>query len=318
MAREQLAAAVKPENVAGPTTAKCALRIVNVADLLKMDLPERGYVLYPVIPEQGLAMLYAPRGLGKTWAALSIAYAVASGQVAFGEWTAPEPRRVLYLDGEMPARTMKERLAFIVAGYEGEPPSAEYLRILTPDLQPDYMPNIATPEGQEALAPSLADVDFVVVDNLATLGRHGRENESEGWLPVQEWLLRLRRSGKSVLLVHHAGKGGNQRGTSAREDILDTVIAMRKPNDYQAEEGARFEMHLEKARGIFGTAARPLEATLHLDNSTAFWTTRQIEDVELERVAGLKAEGLSVRDIADETGISKSRVQRLIKRMAAA
>lgn len=318
MAREQLAAAAKSENVAGPTTAKCALRIVNVADLLKMDLPERGYVLYPVIPEQGLAMLYAPRGLGKTWAALSIAYAVASGQVAFGEWTAPEPRRVLYLDGEMPARTMKERLAFIVAGYEGEPPSAEYLRILTPDLQPDYMPNIATSEGQEALAPSLADVDFVVVDNLATLGRHGRENESEGWLPVQEWLLRLRRSGKSVLLVHHAGKGGNQRGTSAREDILDTVIAMRKPNDYRAEEGARFEMHLEKARGIFGTAAKPLEATLHLDNSTAFWTTRQIEDVELERVAGLKAEGLSVRDIADETGISKSRVQRLIKRMAAA
>ena len=51
-------------------------------------------------------------------------------------------------------------------------------------------------------------------------------------MPVQEWILQLRRRGISVLIVHHAGKGGDQRGTSAKEDVLDTVIKLSRPDDY--------------------------------------------------------------------------------------
>jgi putative DNA primase/helicase len=312
--RRQLAEAREPEPTKEEAPA-CKLVVVNVHDLLALDLPERGHVLCPVIPEQGLAMLYAPRGLGKTWAGLSIAYAVASGQKAFGRWEAPRPRRVLYLDGEMPANAMRDRFASIVAGYDAEPPDPDYLRLLTPDLQPDFMPNLAKEEGQAAVAPLLEGVELVVVDNLATLGRHGRENEAESWTPLQTWILALRRQGKSVLLIHHAGKGGNQRGTSAREDVLDTVIALRRPEDYEAEEGARFEVHLEKARGVCGPEARPFEAVLRLEGSAAQWLTNDLADVELERVRQLKAEGVSVRDIADETGMSKSRVQRMVKKL---
>jgi Protein of unknown function (DUF3489) len=63
---------------------------------------------------------------------------------------------------------------------------------------------------------------------------------------------RLRRRGISVLIVHHAGKGGQQRGTTRREDVLDTSISLRHPADYSPVEGARFEIHLEKARGVRG------------------------------------------------------------------
>ena len=65
--------------------------------------------------------------------------------------------------------------------------------------------------------------------------RTGRENEAEGWLPVQDWALGHRRAGRSVLFIHHAGKGGLQRGTSRREDVLDTVIGLRRPTDYSAD-----------------------------------------------------------------------------------
>lgn len=51
-------------------------------------------------------------------------------------------------------------------------------------------------------------------------------------LPMQNWLLRLRRRGVAVLLVHHADVNGRQRGTSRREDALDTVIALGRPADY--------------------------------------------------------------------------------------
>src|SRR5699024_12686237 len=48
--------------------------------------------------------------LGKTFAALSIAVAVASGGAVFN-WRAPMPKRTLYVDGEMPATSMQNRLS---------------------------------------------------------------------------------------------------------------------------------------------------------------------------------------------------------------
>ena len=158
-------------------------------------------------------------------------------------------------------------------------------------------------------------MELVIIDNLATLARHGRENEAEGWLPVQQWILSLRRQGISVLLIHHAGKGGQQRGTSSREDVLDTVINLRRPDDYQTEQGARFEVHLEKARGIVGDGAKPFEATLEAQGRALVWRCRDLEDVRLAQVKELKAEGLSANKIAEETGIPRSTVQRLIRKL---
>jgi putative DNA primase/helicase len=121
----------------------------------------------------------------------------------------------------------------------------------------------------------------------------------------------LRRRGISVLIIHHAGKDGQQRGTSRREDVLDTSISLRRPSDYKATEGARFEIHIEKGRGIYGEAGKPFEARYEVRDGVAEWTIREIEDVNRVRVAALLDDGLSVRDIADEIGISKSAVHRL-------
>ena len=41
--------------------------------------------------------------------------------------------------------------------------------------------------------------------------RSGDENDNRHWVPIQEWLLRLRSAGKSVLLIHHAGKSEPRR-----------------------------------------------------------------------------------------------------------
>lgn len=112
--------------------------------------------------------------------------------------------------------------------------------------------------------------------------------------------------------------GGQQRGTSSREDVLDTVIALRRPHDYQQEEGARFEVHLEKARGICGEDAKSFEATLDGHGEALVWRCRDIEDVRLAQVKSLHDEGMKVRDIAEETGIPKSTVHRLVKKLEAA
>jgi putative DNA primase/helicase len=72
------------------------------------------------------------------------------------------------------------------------------------------MPDLSTREGQDALKPFLEGVELLVLDNLSSLVRCGGESESDTWIPIQEWLLKLRRRGIAVLLVHHAGKSGSQ------------------------------------------------------------------------------------------------------------
>lgn len=290
---------------------KRKLVAVDIGELLSMEIPPREMLLAPILPRQGLVMAYSKRGLGKTHLALNIAYAVSSGG-RFLRWEAPKPARVLLVDGEMPLVALQERLASIVAGAEEQPPDPSYFKIIAADHQEEGIPCLTTPEGVNEIERYLIDgVDLVVLDNLSTLCRTGRENEGESWAPVQEWALGLRRRGISVLFIHHAGKGGNQRGTSRREDVLDTVIALRHPIDYSSDQGARFEVHLEKARGAYGDDVKPFEAKMNTNDGATFWTTADLENVELNRVAELVADGYTVRDIGDELGISKSKAQRL-------
>ena len=63
------------------------------------------------------------------------------------------PMRVMYIDGEMPAVTMQERLAAIVNSHEAEA-ETDALLIVTPDMQDgEPMPDLSTIEGQTAIAP---------------------------------------------------------------------------------------------------------------------------------------------------------------------
>jgi len=270
---------------------------------LARDIKPRGMLLAPVLPEQGLVMLYAYRGIGKTYVALGMAAAVSSGG-QFLRWNAPKPGKVLYIDGELPASTLKERVAMVVAGLEGPESHADLLQLVTPDFQQRPMPDLATIEGQRLLEPLIAGTDLVVLDNLSALCRCGNENDGEDWAPVQEWALGLRRRGKSVLLIHHAGKNKSQRGTSKREDLLDTVITLKHPPDYCASDGLRCEVHFEKTRSMLGQDAKPFEVKLETGpNGEAIWLCRDLQNIKEQQAAELFAAKMSVRDVADELGI---------------
>ena len=186
----------------------------------------------------------------------------------------------------------------------------DMFQIIAGDLEEFGIGNLADPKIQRELDPRLGEIDFLILDNLSSLTAVIRDNDPESWNSIQAWLLGLRRRGISVLIIHHAGKGGDQRGTSRREDVLDTSISLRRPVDYVPTQGARLEVHIEKGRGIHGDAAKPFEAML-IDT---VWTMREIDDVNKARIAALLEDGLSVRDIAEETGISKSTIQRMKKR----
>ena len=105
-------------------------------------------------------------------------------------------------------------------------------------------------------------------------------------------------------------QSGGQRGTSKKEDILNTVIALRRPPDYESCQGSRFEVHYEKARGFFGDDAEPFEAWLKDGQWKIGDVTRADDDASL---IALKNLGLSVREIERRTGVPKSTVNRKLK-----
>lgn len=304
------------ESVKKQLLRKPHLKPIDIQTFLSLEMPPKKLLLSPWLPEQGLTMIYALRGVGKTYVSLSIAYAVATGGTIFG-WQAPEPKRVLYIDGEMPASTMQERLAQISRSSEKQILDSAHFRLITPDLQEAGIRDLCTSEGQADIIEFIDDFDLIVFDNLSTLTRSGRENEAESWLPVQELALFLRRRGKSILFVHHAAKGGQQRGTSRKEDVLDTVISLRRPPNYSPSDGAKFEVHFEKNRGFGGDDAKPFEAALISNESKFIWSCRDIESRNNEDIIDMYNEGMKQTDIAKELQVHRSTISRTIAKAKA-
>jgi len=285
------------------------LQTLGIDDLLTMEIPQRELLLDPILPAKGLMMIHARRGGSKTFLALAIGLAVASGTSVL-RWSAPKARRVLYLDGEMTLIDLQKRVASLKAGL-GVNIRNDHFRLLAADHTD--VPDLATDAGQRALDPLLEGMDLLIVDNISTLCWTGSDNDAGSWTMMQEWILRLRRRGIAVLLVHHSGKSGEQRGTSRREDVLDTVLGLRRPEDYRPQAGARFEVHVEKSRGYFGDAGQPFEASLVSapDGRGLTWAAEDLKRSKLAEAAALFRSGVTIRAVAAELGIARSSAGRL-------
>jgi putative DNA primase/helicase len=292
--------------------ARGQLTTITAAELLRNPPPPRENILNPWLPRQGLTMIHAKRGCGKTHIALGIAYAVATG-TTFLRWQAEKASRVLYVDGEMCSHLLCQWIKEIAHSVDGEMPDEDYLRFITPDNQRDSIPDLASSEGQRAIEEQLEGVDLLILDNKSTLCRTGDENAAQDYQPVQEWLLNLRRQGKAVLLIHHSNKAGGSRGTSMMEVPLDTVINLRQPSDYEATKGLCVEVHYEKNRAIYGEAVEPFEVSYETRDGVASWQMRGMKDADLQKVVSLANEGLNQRDIARELDMSLGKVNRLHK-----
>ena len=207
---------------------------------------------------------------------------------------------------------LQTRLAEIVKANEKEP-EADYFRLLTIDFNEGQMPDLSTLNGQIAIEDYCLDAELIIVDNLSCLCRSGRENEAESWLSIGEWAMRMRSLGKCVIFIHHAGKDGNQRGTSKREDILDVVIELKRPVDYQPDQGARFIVNFIKARHLSGNESQSFEAMLMTIDDKQTWTTKPASESTLDQVVELANLKMSQTEIAKELELNKSTVCRAFK-----
>jgi len=234
------------------------VRSLLTADSLAiMPLPQRRRLLGAWLREGDLGYLFAPRGHGKSWMAMLIGYAVDTC-TALGSWQAGvEARPVFYFDAEMNLPDVQDRAQKI--GITSE--NFHWLSNEQLYMDQAISVNIANTEHQAALSAMLPDGAFFIIDNLSTSQNGMRENDNDDFDKIKDWLLSLRRRKITVLIVHHAGRSGEMRGSSRREDPAHWILSLRDAS----EDGAKAKQFITtftKCRNCQGRDALPLRWTL--------------------------------------------------------
>ena len=290
--------------------------LVGFGDLLAMDLPERTRYL-PWLPEAGNVMVYGPRGVGKTFFQLALTAALASGTKLW-DWTPAQPVGVLYVDGEMSVKELRDRLTSImndtpVAPLQFLASEMVYQKCEGRDL---ILTDDAMRQEVVKILDAHPEIKVMILDNISCLFSGIDEDSKQAWEPVNAWLIRLRHRGLTTVLVHHAGKSGQQRGTSGREDSLDTVIRLSPPAGHDPRDGCHFELNFTKCRSVQGDDVRPLDVRLQTTNEKTQWTYQPVEVSTLDRAKQLVAEGvMGPTELAEELGISKGYASRILKKI---
>jgi len=286
-------------------------------ELAQLAVPPREPILGEWFKQGDLGFIYGARGLGKTWLALLIGRRCTEGG-SVATWKAHQPRRVLYVDGEMPFDEMRKRDAALS---NESTDGMAYLHHEALFHQTGKVLNLTNPAVQTALLETCKrdKTEVLILDNLSCLFTGMKENEADAWEKVLPWLLELRRNRIAVIFIAHAGRNGLMRGTSRREDAAFWIIQLTETKDsVDTEDGARFVAKFTKNRNTTDTDCPPLEWHFNLPTGA---TRAEVNFKELSNVQVFRQlieNGLTgATDIADEMGISKSQVSKMAKRAEA-
>ncbi len=275
------------------------LTLLPATDLARATFPAPEAILAPILSRGSQCLLYGLPGMGKSLVALGIAHAAATGGSFLG-WHAPRPHRVLYLDGYTAPAEMKRRLAL----FGPPPPSLQFSLAHTTAPALD----LTELESQARLMAGWRRPELVVLDDLAGLA--GPRGGAEHWNALQRFLLLQRRLERAVLLVHDVNRDGQPIAESQHEDVLDVVLALRRPVDWQAQDGARMEIHVERARGLHGEMFAPIEAELR----NGCWRWHYARPPQFTRGVALLESGLGAEQMGRVLGISRASAFRLQRR----
>ncbi len=230
--------------------------LMSHKDLIESEIPPRKFITASWMPQDSIGMVFAPRGVGKTWFCMALAVAISEGHKQFLGWEIHEQHRVLYVDGEMAMAELKERFASLSAS----PSDNLYIlpsELLYRDGNPICLDETEEQFAVDILLGQLSDEgrrpQIIILDNLSTLRRHINENDNSEAQKLLDWLVALRHRGFAVIVVHHAGKSGQQRGASIIEVPMDYIIHLKEPDPKKHNYfpgQTKFVLSFSKVRGI--------------------------------------------------------------------
>ena len=293
-----------------------------------IDAPK--LLLSPLICENSITLMYSEPGCGKTFLAQTIALALSYGTSVWNatpQWKAERPCRVLYVDSEMNKYSFFNRLRLLKDRFDQlgtqEKLTAEKFKYISV-TQEDWDLTDESGMYRDRISKLLKlgsreQVDVLILDNLTTLS--GGQDTIKSRLGLFVWLRALAARGCSTILLHHANKAGDQRGTSVKSATVDNIIRIRKGLPTKKRNLA-LTVSIEKARNVDGTELTPLTLELRkLLNGPYQWVTTKakgkckISDEERDQMIfkAFKSDAFNQKVLGDYFGLELSYVKEIIK-----
>jgi hypothetical protein len=186
----------------------------------------------------------APTGIGKTTLMLHLGMAAAAG-MDFLHWGGCRACKLLYVDGEMSRRLLRQRIMDAARRLGDEPPG--FYALSHEDI-PDLRP-LNTPEGQQQIEHEIEEIggiDFLMLDSVMCL-TIGDMREEAPWAQAMPWIRSLTRRNIGQMWINHTGHDEtHQYGTKTREWQMDTVL-FQEPVKREGTD-VSFNLEFRKAR----------------------------------------------------------------------
>lgn len=217
---------------------------LTLEDWRNRDLPEPDFIMGHWLSTTSRVLLTAATGLGKTNFGLALALRVAAGE-DFLHWKARRQVRVLYIDGEMSRRLLRQRVLDEERRLGASP--VTFYALSHEDI-PGFRP-LNTVEGQawlDAFIDKLGGVDAVFFDNIMCL-TVGDMKDPEPWQQTIPWALSLTKRSIGQIWIHHTGHDETRSyGDKSREWQMDTVAHLDRVE--RDDTDVSFKLSFKKAR----------------------------------------------------------------------
>lgn len=196
-------------------------------ELQQTEFPPLRWIVPDLIPA-GLSLLVGPPKVGKSWAALDIALAVAAGGRALGGLDV-QAGAVLYLALEDGPARLKSRQGILL----GHQPASEHFNAFT-----GWPRGINAARAAWEWCTDHPDTRLIVVDTLARIRparRHGGNAYDEDTAALAPWQQLAEHFKVAVVLVHHDRKAGDSgdfvdsvSGTHGLAGVADTTLVLSR------------------------------------------------------------------------------------------
>jgi AAA domain len=217
---------------------------LTLSEWSERELPPPDFVMGYWLTTTTRCLLTAATGLGKSNLALALGMRAAAG-ASFLHWRERRCVRVLYIDGEMSRRLLKERLAYEATRLGIAP---ETFHALSREDVENFPP-LNTPEGQQwlyAFIKKIGGIDLIIFDNIMSLTL-GDQKDPLVWQQTLPFALELTRRAIGQIWIHHAGHDATKGyGDKSREWQMDTVIHLDAVK--RDDTDVSFQLSFKKAR----------------------------------------------------------------------
>ena len=231
------------------------------------ELPEPSWLIKDVLPERKIAILVAPKGQFKTFIALEMCMAIATGQETFGTMPTGDGL-VFYGDHESTQEIAKlHRPAWqVVHGLEPNAETGFFLSREGPHKAIDGEMDSFADECAAIAKREQRPVKLIVFDTYSAtmLGLDENDpNDANGFVRYCRSL--IQKFGCTVLALTHTGKDRDRgaRGTSALPAGVDTVLEVaREEHTNLVNLRVVHHRHAPEKRGSFKFEGRPVGGSL--------------------------------------------------------